>query len=75
MAVPHEINPARFLRLIGAPDCAVVVDISINAVGLSCQYRRDLQQSEAEMTIHDALCRWARDGANETHDWPGGRTA
>jgi hypothetical protein len=26
------------------------------------------------MTLYDALYRWARDGHDETHDWPAGRT-
>ncbi|MGV6839466.1 MAG: chromate resistance protein ChrB domain-containing protein [Planktomarina sp.] len=51
------------------PVCAGLMAIS---VGLSRQYRNDYQQLEAGMVLYDALYRWARDGADETHDWPGG---
>jgi hypothetical protein len=40
------------------------------SVGLSRQYRDDLTQLEAGMVLYDALYRWARDGADEGHDWP-----
>ena len=46
------------------------------SVGLSRLYRDDLKQLEAGMLLYDALYRWARDGVDETHDWPsqhGGR--
>ncbi|MDA3857340.1 MAG: sulfurtransferase/chromate resistance protein [Roseovarius sp.] len=39
------------------------------SVGLSRQYRDDIQQLEAGMAMYDALYRWARDGGNEGHDW------
>jgi hypothetical protein len=45
------------------------------SVGLSRQFRNDLEQLEAGMTIYDALYRWARDGFDEGHDWPTGRRA
>ncbi len=45
------------------------------SVGLSRQYRDDLAQLEAGMAMYDALYRWARDGHDEGHDWPAGRTA
>jgi hypothetical protein len=53
-----------------SPQVAGLLAIS---VGLSRQYRDDLDQLEAGMAIYDALYRWARDGADEEHDWPGGR--
>jgi rhodanese-related sulfurtransferase len=51
-----------------APEAAGLLAIS---VGLSRQYRDDLAQLEAGMVLYDALYRWARDGADEGHDWPG----
>ena len=50
-----------------APEAAGLLAIS---VGLSRQFKDDLQQLEAGMAVYDALFRWARDGTNETHDWP-----
>jgi hypothetical protein len=52
-----------------SPQAAGLLAIS---VGLSRQYRDDLAQLEAGMTLYDALYRWARDGTDEGHDWPGG---
>ncbi|MEL7256361.1 MAG: sulfurtransferase/chromate resistance protein [Pseudomonadota bacterium] len=45
------------------------------SVGLSRQFRDDHAQLEAGMTLYDALYRWARDGYEETHDWPSSRGA
>lgn len=53
-----------------APQAAGLLALS---VGLSRQYRDDQAQLDAGMTIYDALYRWARDGADEGHDWPTGR--
>ncbi|WP_299374777.1 sulfurtransferase/chromate resistance protein [uncultured Tateyamaria sp.] len=53
-----------------APQAAGLLALS---VGLSRQYRDDQAQLDAGMAIYDALYRWARDGFDETHDWPGGR--
>lgn len=50
-----------------APQAAGLLAIS---VGLSRAFRDDLLQLEAGLHIYDALYRWARDGAGETHDWP-----
>ena len=44
------------------------------AVGLSRMFRDDLQQLEAGIALYDALYRWARDGHDEGHDWPAGRS-
>jgi rhodanese-related sulfurtransferase len=54
-----------------SPQAAGLLAIS---VGLSRQYRDDLQQLEVGMQIYDALYRWARDGQDEGHDWPAGRS-
>jgi hypothetical protein len=53
-----------------APQSAGLLALS---VGLSRQYRDDLQQLDAAMPLYDALYRWARDGHDEGHDWPAGR--
>ena len=53
-----------------SPQAAGLLAISI---GLSRQYRDDLQQLQAGMGLYDALYRWARDGFDEGHDWPAGR--
>lgn len=53
-----------------APQAAGLLAFS---VGLSRQYRDDLEQLEAGMALYDAFYRWARDGAKEGHDWPGGK--
>jgi len=44
------------------------------SVGLSRRYRDDHEQLRAGMTLYDALYRWARDGYDEGHDWPTGRS-
>jgi rhodanese-related sulfurtransferase len=54
-----------------APQAAGLLAIS---VGLSRMFRDDLQQLEAGMALYDALYRWARDGHEEGHDWPAGRS-
>ena len=53
-----------------SPQAAGLLAIS---VGLSRQYRDDLDQFQAGMALYDALYRWARDGHEEGHDWPAGR--
>lgn len=55
-----------------SPESAGLLALS---VGLSRQYRDDHAQLDAGMALYDALYRWARDGQNETHDWPTGRSA
>jgi rhodanese-related sulfurtransferase len=54
-----------------APQAAGLLALS---VGLSRQYRDDLEQLEAGVAMYDALYRWARDGHDEGHDWPAGRS-
>ncbi len=53
-----------------SPQAAGLLAIS---VGLSRQFRDDLEQLEAGMSLYDALYRWARDGFDEGHDWPASR--
>ncbi|WP_375690553.1 chromate resistance protein ChrB domain-containing protein [Pseudooceanicola sp. LIPI14-2-Ac024] len=55
-----------------APEAAGLLALS---VGLSRQYRDDLDQLAAGLPLYDALYRWARDGQGEGHDWPAGRAA
>ena len=55
-----------------SPQAAGLLAIS---VGLSRQFRDDLQQLAAGMGVCDALYRWARDGYEEGHAWPAGRKA
>jgi rhodanese-related sulfurtransferase len=55
-----------------APQAAGLLALS---VGLSRMFRDDLQQLEAGIALYDALYRWARDGHDEGHDWPAGRSA
>ncbi|KAE9628611.1 chromate resistance protein ChrB domain-containing protein [Parasedimentitalea maritima] len=50
-----------------APQAAGLLAFS---VGLSRQYKNDIDQLEAAMPLYDALYRWARDGYDESHDWP-----
>ncbi len=50
-----------------SPQAAGLLAIS---VGLSRQWKDDLEQLEHAMPLYDALYRWARDGQDETHDWP-----
>lgn len=52
-----------------APQAAGLLALS---VGLSRQYRDDTAQLEAGLPMYDALYRWARDGADESHGTPGG---
>ena len=40
------------------------------SLGLSRQFRDDLEQLEAGMAVYDALFRWSRDARGETHNWP-----
>jgi rhodanese-related sulfurtransferase len=47
-----------------APQAAGLLAVSL---GLSRAHRDDLAQLEAAMALYDALYRWCRDGADETH--------
>ncbi|NOD83488.1 sulfurtransferase/chromate resistance protein [Ruegeria sp. HKCCD6119] len=55
-----------------APEAAGLLAVS---VGLSRQYRDDHENLKAGMNLYDAMYRWARDGFDESHDWPTGRTS
>ena len=48
------------------PQAAGLLAISL---GLSRMYKDDLAQLDAGLLIYDALYRWARDAAFETHTW------
>ena len=61
------VRAADTNRLELASEAAGLLAVS---VGLSRAYKSDLDQLEAGMTLYDALYRWARDGQNETHNWP-----
>lgn len=50
-----------------APEAAGLLAVSL---GLSRMYRSDLEQLDAAMMVYDGLYRWARDAADETHNWP-----
>jgi rhodanese-related sulfurtransferase len=50
-----------------APEVAGLHAISL---GLSRLYQDDLEQLDAGMLLYDALYRWSRDAADETHNWP-----
>jgi rhodanese-related sulfurtransferase len=50
-----------------SPQAAGLLALS---VGLSRQFKDDLAQLAAGLPLYDALYRWARDGFDETHDWP-----
>lgn len=67
MRLADVIRAADTNRHDLAPEAAGLLAIS---VGLSRQYKDDLQQLEAALPLYDALYRWARDGQNEGHDWP-----
>ena len=58
-------------RLDLAPECAGLLAASL---GLSRQYRDDLQQLEAGMALYDAFHVWCRDATEERHNWPGPAT-
>jgi hypothetical protein len=49
-----------------APQAAGLLAVSL---GLSRIHSDDLEQLEAGMPIYDAFYRWARDAADEVHDW------
>ena len=53
-----------------SPQAAGLLALS---VGLSRMFRDDLAQLAAGLNLYDALYRWARDGHEESHDWPAGR--
>jgi hypothetical protein len=71
-----EIEPLQRLAVIvrGAdtarPDLAPeAAGLLAASLGLSRMFDDDLSQLDAGMLIYDSLFRWARDAANERHDW------
>jgi rhodanese-related sulfurtransferase len=52
------------------PEAAGLLAMS---VGRSRLYKDDNAQLTAALPLYDALYRWARDGQDETHDWPYGQ--
>ncbi len=72
----HSDPLDRLAAVIRAADtnthevCAQAAGLLAISVGLSRQYKDDQAQLEAGLPLYDALYRWARDGADETHDWP-----
>ncbi|TAK47051.1 MAG: sulfurtransferase [Xanthobacteraceae bacterium] len=50
-----------------APQAPGLLAVSL---GLSRMFDDDLAQLEAGMPLYDALYRWCRDAADETHNWP-----
>ncbi len=61
------VRAADTARLDLCPEAAGLLAVSL---GLSRMYDDDLEQLAAGMTIYDALYRWCRDAADETHNWP-----
>ncbi|WFE77298.1 sulfurtransferase/chromate resistance protein [Roseinatronobacter sp. S2] len=61
------IRGADTARLDLAPEAAGLLAASL---GLSRMYSDDLEQLDAGMLLYDAFYRWARDAADETHNWP-----
>jgi rhodanese-related sulfurtransferase len=64
------VRGADTARLDLAPEAAGLLAVSL---GLSRMYSDDLAQLEAGLTLYDALYRWCRDAADETHNWPSAR--
>ena len=50
-----------------APEAAGLLAASL---GLSRMHRDDIAQLDAGLALYDAFYRWARDAADETHNWP-----
>ncbi|MEO8558278.1 MAG: chromate resistance protein ChrB domain-containing protein [Rhodospirillales bacterium] len=61
------VRGADTARLDLAPQAAGLLAASL---GFSRMYRDDLAQLEASLPLYDAMYRWCRDAAEETHDWP-----
>ena len=61
------VRAADTARLDLAPEAAGLLAASL---GFSQMYRDDLAQLDAAMPLYDALYRWRRDAAGETHNWP-----
>jgi rhodanese-related sulfurtransferase len=55
-----------------APESAGLLAASL---GLSQMFGDDLAQLDAGLALYDAFYRWARDAAEETHNWPAAKPA
>jgi rhodanese-related sulfurtransferase len=60
------VRGADTARLDLAPECAGLAAISL---GLSLNFRDDLEMLEEGMTVYDALYAWCREGRDEVHAW------
>ena len=60
------VRGADTSRMDLMPEAAGLLAVSL---GLSRMYADDLEQLEAGMLLYDALYRWCRDAADETHNW------
>ena len=61
------VRGADTARLDLAPQAAGLLAASL---GYSRMYRDDLAQLDAALGLYDAVYRWCRDAAEETHNWP-----
>jgi hypothetical protein len=63
---------SRVIRAADTDDASVpeAAGLLAMSVGLSRLFNDDQAQLEAALPLYDALYRWARDGQDETHDWP-----
>jgi len=61
------VRAADTARLDIVPEAAGLLAVSL---GLSRNFRDDLEQLDAAMGIYDAFYRWCRDASEETHNWP-----
>ncbi len=67
------VRGADTARLDLAPQCAGLAAISL---GLSRNFRDDLEMLEHGMVVYDALHAWCREGKDEVHNWkPDARAA
>lgn len=61
------VRAADTNHLDAVPEAAGLLAVSL---GLSRQYRDDLEQLDATMAVYDGFYLWARDAQDERHDWP-----
>ena len=64
------VRAADTARLDLAPQAAGFLAASL---GLSRMFKDDIPQLDAGMLLYDAMYRWCRDAAEETHNWPAPR--
>ena len=63
----RAIRAADTNQIGSVPQATGLLAISIERSKL---YRDDNTQLSVGITLYDMLYLWARDGFNETHDWP-----